>query len=278
MNIFILFIGLISCQKDFAAPPPGSLLYDTIPVINAVNPIIEEASGIADSKLNPGHLWVQEDSGNPPELFLLKHNGVIQRTVFINDATNRDWEDMLLFDGFIYVADIGDNTEVYSNYMIYRFPEPDAAIDTVQAPEKINFSYPDGSHDAEAFLLEPRSKAIYIITKRGARSGIYRLNFPYTQNQVVAKVGELPFNGVTGAALSAGGKTILLRTYFGIFHYNHHAGKSIEQTLLGAYTTLKHILEPQGESITFSLYNGGFYTLSEKGFASSVNLNYYPKK
>jgi hypothetical protein len=42
--------------------------FDSIPSAVIVTPTISEASGIADSKRNPGYLWVHEDSGNPPQL------------------------------------------------------------------------------------------------------------------------------------------------------------------------------------------------------------------
>ena len=60
---------------------------------------IKEASGIADSKMSPGFLWVEVDSGNPPRLYLLSHDALTEKKVYIKGATNRDWEDIALAAG-----------------------------------------------------------------------------------------------------------------------------------------------------------------------------------
>ena len=145
--------------------------------------IIDEASGIADSKTNPGYLWVQQDSGNPNEIALLSHDGSFLKAIGINGVVNRDWEDMALANGpvngtdYIYLADIGDNSLAFSSYFIFRFVEPPAAATTVANVDKITFRSPDGPHDAEAILVDNNTKDIYIITKQGNPSRIYKLAY-----------------------------------------------------------------------------------------------------
>jgi len=129
-------------------------------------------------------LWVEEDSGNPPQLFLLGHDGNVRKTIYIKGAVNRDWEDITLVNDTIYVADIGDNNLNFSDYIIYQFVEPSASTDTVSNFNTIHFAYPDGPHDAEAFLVDPTTKDIYIITKLDASSKIYKLSFPYSAASV----------------------------------------------------------------------------------------------
>ena len=82
--LVILFAGLVCCQKEATTPVADKPLFDSIPSSVNVTPLINEASGIADSKTNSGHLWVQEDGGNPTQLYLLKHNGVVQKKIYIN--------------------------------------------------------------------------------------------------------------------------------------------------------------------------------------------------
>ncbi len=62
-------------------------------------PGLLEVSGIADSKTNPGYLWVQEDSGNPPNIELLQHDGTWLKTIHLANVVNRDWEDIVLSTG-----------------------------------------------------------------------------------------------------------------------------------------------------------------------------------
>ncbi len=242
--------------------------------------MIQEASGIADSKANAGYLWVEEDSGNPNQLYLLKHDGTIQRKVYLAGITNRDWEDMALCNGDIYVGEIGDNNAVYPDYAFYKFPEPAAPVDTVRNIETIRFKYPDGSHDAEGFFVEPSTKNIYIITKRDSASRIYKLTAPlFTSAINIAElVGQLPYNGVVSAALSADEKEIIVKTYLALYYYTVTTGEKKETALQKSFTKLPYILEPQGEAVCFSAANDGYYTLSEKGFSSSQQLYFYKRK
>lgn len=75
--------GLITCQKEFAPSEPDDNvvkpLFDSIPSIANLTPLISETSGIADSKINAGHIWAMEDGGNPTQLYLVNHNGTVQK-------------------------------------------------------------------------------------------------------------------------------------------------------------------------------------------------------
>jgi hypothetical protein len=276
---YVQLVSFSSCHKSSAAPGPV-LVFDSIPINKTINPIINEISGIADSKANEGYLWGQEDSGNPPQLYLINHGGAVQKKIYIKGATNRDWEDMSLSGTDIFIAETGDNNLAYSEYSFYKFPEPLSTIDTVQNVDNIRFKYADGPHDAEAFLVDPVSKDIYIITKRDNPSKIFKLAYPYslTSLNTATEVGILPYSGVVSAAISTDGKEIIIKLYPAIFYYKRVAGETIEQALQKTYTTLPYKMEPLGEAVGFSTDNSGFYTLSEKGFGSSVNLYFYKRK
>lgn len=276
-----LIMTLWACQRELQQPaetPIAKPLFDSLPTAFTVAPLIAEASGIADSKTIPGHLWVQEDGGNPTQLYLLKHNGTVQKTVYISGVTNRDWEDMALAGGDIYLGEIGDNNAVYPDYAIYKFPEPALSVDTIRNVETIRFRYADGPRDAEAFFVEPSSKVIYLITKRDSVSRIYKLSPPFSAgvNQAVF-AGQLPYNGVVGAALSPDGREVILKTYTALYYYPVAGGESIEAALQKKATALPYTLEPQGEAVCFSASNNGYFTLSEKGFAAAVQLYFYKR-
>jgi hypothetical protein len=242
--------------------------------------MINEISGIADSKVNAGYLWGEEDSGNPPAIFLISHSGSIFKNVYIKGAVNRDWEDMALSGTDLYIADIGDNNQVYTDYTIYTFPEPEKSTDTISNFSTIRFKYEDGSHDAEAFIVDPALKDIYLITKRDNKSRIYKLAFPYsyTSLNIATQVGTLPYGGVVSATISADGKEILVKTYPAVLHYTRTTQESIPQVLGKNYTAIPYKMEPMGEAVTFAADNSGYYTLSEKGFSNNVNLYYYKRK
>ena len=274
-----IFVGcsffLGQCQKNHELP--GTVpVFDSIPSTKTLNPLVNEISGIADSKANPGYLWGQEDSGNPPQLYLINHDGLVSKKIYLAGIANRDWEDITLFNDDIYIAETGDNAQAYASYRFYRFHEPAAVTDTVSNIETINFTYPDGSHDAEAFLIDASTRNIYIITKRDSPSKIYRLAYPYSAtNNAVILVGTLPYTGVVSAASS--GNEIIIKTYTSLYYYKRAQNESTEQCLQKPYTVLPYAMEPQGEAVTFATNGSGFYTISEKGFASMVNLYFYKR-
>jgi hypothetical protein len=282
----ILLLSLIylpACKKD----PGDATGFASTPVSKQVAPgLIDEASGIADSKANPGYLWIEQDGGNSNDIILLSYAAEVVKKINIRSAVNRDWEDMAISNGpaagtnYIYIADIGDNNKVFSDYTIYRFPEPLASVDTVSVYDKISFQYPDGPHDAEAMIVDHSSKDIYIITKQDVVSRIYKLAYP--QNAVAINTaiytGSLSFTGVVSGAGSAAGDEWLLKTYTSLYYWKKAGNESIQQTLAKEPVTLSYQQESQGEALCFKNDNSGFYTLSERPSAvASVNLNFYKR-
>lgn len=267
-----------ACRKSSASLP-----FAEVPVHFPVTAgIADEASGIADHN---GGLWVIQDSGQPTALYLFAYTGGFIKKVFIKDVTNRDWEELAVADGpiagkkYIYIAETGDNSQQYSDYIIYRFEQPTLIADTVSSVATIRFSYPDGSHDAEAFFVDPATKDIYIITKRDAQSKVYKLAYPQstTGMNTVSYVTSLPYTGVVAASFSASHNELVIKTYSEIYYYKQSASQSITALLASQYNKLFYELEPQGEAICITNNDNGFYTLSEKALASAVTLNYYKR-
>jgi hypothetical protein len=274
--LFFSIILITACQEKEVTGTPLQPQFDSVPTAHIVKPLIQEASGIADSKMVPHTLWVQEDSGNPPQLYSLNYNGTVRKTVFIKGATNRDWEDLARAGDTLYVADIGDNNQVFSEYTIYKFAEPQTNVDTVRQFKTIRFRYADKAHDAEALLVDTVTNAIYIITKRDKVSLVFKIENPSTGLNTAIQVGQLTYNNVVSATLSPDGSEVLVKTYTTIFRYIR--GKlSIEAALQGTPMSLSYVLEPQGEAITFATDNSGFFTLSEKGMSKVVNLYFYKR-
>ena len=262
--------------------------FEDIPNVSAIlTGNIDEASGIANSKNNPGYLWVQEDSGNPTELTLLSIDGTVGKKFFLKGITNRDWEDMAIANGpqsgknYLYLAETGDNNQVFNEYAIYRFIEPVPTDDTVFSIDALRFKYPDKPHDAEAILIDNASNDIYILTKRDSLSLIYRLPYPQSITSTTTAIyeGTMTTSGLTSAAISPNGNDLLAKNYTDLFYWKRNSGESISTVLKKQPLKAGYKPEPQGEAICFKNDNAGFFTLSEKPFfASSVSLNFYKRK
>ena len=131
--IIILGIGslLTYCQQELKSAEPVIMAFDSVPIAKPIIPLINEISGIADSKANPGIIWGHEDSGRPPQLFMIGHNGAVNKKIFLKGITNRDWEEMTLSNNKIIIGEIGDNMAVYGDYRFFILDEPVASTDTV---------------------------------------------------------------------------------------------------------------------------------------------------
>ena len=247
--------------------------------------MIDEVSGMADSRSTENALWVHEDSGNPAELTLISYAGDFIKSVPVINAINRDWEDMTLAKdissgkNLLYLADIGDNNQEHLTYNVYRFDEP-ATVDTeITNAEKITFRYQDGSHDAEAILVDELTNDIYIITKQDAKSGIYKIAYPQSTIgiNVANLVGSLDYNGVTSAAFSPGDSEIIVKTYTHLYHYKKNGNELLTEALNRKPNSIPYDMEPQGEALCFKKDNKGFFTLSERGLVPYVDLRYYKR-
>jgi hypothetical protein len=258
------------------------------------NPDIHEASGIVTSRQDPDLLWTHNDSGDNSRIFLVRNDGTRQGTFLLKGAFNRDWEDIAAGPGpvekvnYLFVGDIGDNRAVYTYKYIYRFPEPDvgtadASVNWVEVDnvEKITFVYPDGIlMDAETLMVDPRTKDIYIVTKRERPVTVYRLPYPQSTTDIILaeKYGTLPFTYAVGGDVSADGKEILIKTYNEVYLWSRDQGESMRNAFMRPPFRCKYTPEPQGEAIAFALDGSGYYTLSEIFAGKLPRIYYYKRK
>jgi hypothetical protein len=222
-------------------------LFNTVPVVNALaRQDILEVSGVAASRLNPGILYIHQDSGDPNQVYLTNGNGEDKGTLTLSSVSNRDWEDIAIGPGpvagvnYIYVGDIGDNDSKYSSVFVYRFPEPGLTgkaspyIANIPTVDKIELKYPDGPGNAETLMVDPLTKDIYIASKQSNLSKIYVARYPQstTAVTVMTPVVQLYFNKATGGDISPDGTEILLRSNELIWYWKLPAGTSISAGLL----------------------------------------------
>ncbi len=253
------------------------------------NSVIDEASGLVASRANNGMLWTHNDSGDKARIFLIDSLGKYQATVWLKDATNRDWEDIALGAGpqpgntYIYIGEIGDNLAQYPHKAIYRIKEPKFTGDTtisIDEVDSIRFVLPDGNRDTEALMVDPHTKDLYIFSKREEAINLYRLPYPQstTEMMVAEKVLEaMPFSLIVAADWSADGKEILIKSYKQVYYWQCNVGQPVKEALHKTPETLPYHEEPQGESIAFAIDGSGYYTLSEQAKGVKPTLMFYPR-
>lgn len=252
------------------------------------NTQLQEASGIAPSQNFPNFLFTHEDnSSRPNHLHLISPTGGYD-SFWELPIQNRDWEDIAVGPGptsgtsYIYLGNIGDNLEQYSEYEIYRFPEPRQKGGKIQSVETLRFQYSDNrSYDAETLMIDPSSRDLYILTKRQFNVRLYKIPFPQKVDQmnIAQFLFTLPYPFLTGGDISVDGKEILLKNYDAVYYWRLRENETIEQALQRPRDVAPaYVREPQGEAICFDRAQTGFFTLSEIGGQGPVQLYFYPKK
>ncbi len=214
---------------------------------------LDELSGLAASRTQPGVLYAIEDSGNPPDVLELDTRGRLRRTFRVSGAQNVDWEDVATRGGQVYVADIGDNDSVRDHVSIYRV-DPSGG-----ASARTDLRYPDGPHDAEALIADPLRDDLVIVTKGlfGGRAYVSHAGGP-------AKRGpKVPLPLVTGATISADGRTVVLRTYDRFAVYRRHGREPLMRTLARRACSPPTNLTDEGQGEAVVLSGGALYTAPE---------------
>jgi hypothetical protein len=251
--------------------------------------LLRETSGVVASERHAGVLWAHNDSGSEPAVFAVGTDGADLGRFAVPLASWVDVEDLAIAGGRLYLADIGDNNRERSGISVFRFDEPDLSGGSgIESVDEIRLRYPDGAHDAEAFLVDPATGSLLIIDKdvqlagAGAGSlltpapasvfvaappfapgevtvmelaGTIALDRLATRSQAPAPaglVGELGAAGVaTGADLRRDGRVIAVRTYATVWLFARGEGQSIPEALEAEPCEAPTLPEEQGEAVAF---------------------------
>lgn len=276
----------IPATLDGSVPDAGGCAMTCSSFGNARNlgPVLAplvELSGLAASRTQPGVLFGHNDSGDSSRFFALSSSsGTILQEFMVQHASNVDWEDLSLGPcptggACLFVADIGDNSFVRSDYAVYVVPEPQvtggAAMMSVPST-KLPFAYPqDAKHNAEALLVDPATGRPYVLTKEsgGQPSLVFRFPLPLTPgvSATLELVGALSVPTttdlqVTGADASPCGDAILVRMYnrLVLLRANETGFESAFQAMPVSVPVAQ---EAQGEAVAFAADGRSYFTASE---------------
>jgi len=291
---FVIFVCiyvnlLVSCSGTVARKSDGntSTYADAIVIGNLEDAEITESSGLAASKCQPDVYWTHNDSGDEAFLFAIGNKGEKLGTWRVPSATNYDWEDIALTresNGkcYLYIGDIGDNGRKRDDYVIYKIAEPQISPEAKQTskrsplnterPESTRYTYPDGKHNAEALLVDPKTNAIYIVTKRfSGPASVFKLK---TGDSVALKLGEIalpaiPNGSVTGGDISPNGDRLVLCDYSAVYEFVLANGITADNFFTSEPVSNTASNRTIGEAVTYSA-DGNSLILTSEGSQSSV--------
>jgi hypothetical protein len=212
---------------------------------------LTEISGMAPSALHRGVLWVHNDSGDNAKMYALKLNdcSVVGELTLLG-VSARDFEGLAVGvdpkgRSVLWVGDIGDNRDSWSDVSIYQVREPKTLGNASAQVKRYRFTYDDRPHNAETILADPQSQQIWIVTKQLASGSIYALpkRLKKSAINIAKKIG--PTSGlITDGAMKPDGTGFVLRDYFDAqFFSGRPKGEPIQEIELPA--------QPQGEAIAW---------------------------
>ncbi len=249
---------------------------------------LDEASGLAISRKNPGVLWSHNDAPGDERLFAFTVDGRDLGTYSLKGFEARDWEDLAIGPApdsggwHLYIGDIGSNTMKRKDVVVYQVPEPDVSPDQKDKKRKLpsgralRLSYPGQAlaPDAETLMVDPLQSDLYLVTKVDTgKPVVYRAKAPLDHDSTTAleRIGALDLpGGLTGASgaitagdISADGRWILLRSYDSAYLWPRRLDQSIAEALSQAPCPAPLHDERQGEAIAWSPSSMGYFTVSE---------------
>jgi len=223
-----------------------------------------EISGITRSQVHANVLWLHNDSSYGPYIYAVDATDCTTLArIEIEGIEARDLEDIAsgvdpAGRPVLWLGDIGDNRDSWPFVWIHRIREPAELVDQVVRARTYRFTYPDGSHDAEALLADPTSQQLWVATKKLARGTIYALPDPLRPKGLntatpLGKIGGL----VTGGAVSPDGTRYVLRDYVNAIIYEGlPPGNEVARIDLP--------LQVQGEAITWTADGSALLIASER--------------
>jgi hypothetical protein len=243
------------------------------------DPDLDEVSGLAASRAQPGRYWAEDDSGNGEKLMLIQGDGTRVATLRVTGASNVDWEDLDSFDfngkHYLLVADTGDNGGIRKVLSLLVFEEPAHPQDgdSISPAWTIEFRWLDGARDCEAAAVDPIKGEVLLISKKRVPPELFSLPLQHTDKELTAKlVGTLPGivqpseadlrrnpvygryrSQISGADVSPNGRVLAVLNYRALYLFVRRPDQTWGSALKQGPASLDFPWLPQAEAVAFSL-------------------------
>jgi hypothetical protein len=224
---------------------------------------INETSGLI--KID-NQLWTHNDSGGASKLYRIdERNGDVTKTVQIDNAHNRDWEDIAYDNNYVYIGDTGNNMGNRQDLKIYKIPRAALNSETRVRAEVIHYSYNDQksfkrslhkhNYDCEAMIA--LNGKLYLFSKnwQDYKTRLYELSTIPGKHQAIHIATFNPNGLVTAATYNHELGILLLTTYNNLMSVNVWAfSKHDNRNFFSGQSKRLNIdpLQGQVEGITFT--------------------------
>lgn len=255
------------------------------------SPMLAELSGMTASWRNRGVLFAVNDRARST-VYALDPQGAVLAQFTPENAEVVDVEDIGIgpcasgAGTCLFLADFGDNFSGREAVAILAVPEPEI-VDGEVAPsdlqaERYLYAYEDGPHNAEGLLVDPRSGALFIVTKEtpGSPSSVYALDHPAstTELNTASKVVNLPIptpqnDSASAATAHPCAAAFAVRTYDAIYEFRAPDSGTLMDAFSATPIALQAPGERQSEAITYSADGQHLLTSGEGESAGIFELS-----
>jgi len=222
LKVLLLISIVYSCQSDDNKEALiNSSQEFSINKVTTLSSVIKETSGLINFN---GRIITHNDSGGKPSLYEIDiSTGNIIRTVTLINVKNRDMEDIAQDENYIYLCDIGNNSNKRKDQTIYKISKSDYLSKEEVHAEKIMISYQEQTdfsrtnrstnYDAEAVVNVNNNLFLFTKNWGDLKTTVYKV--PKDKgNYKLTKIDDFKINGlITGADYNKNTNTILLTGY-----------------------------------------------------------------
>ncbi|RZT96572.1 hypothetical protein EV201_1210 [Ancylomarina subtilis] len=230
LAVLISTLGMAQNTCCHKAHSVKTIVYSPELISDQLSPKVNEQSGLA---WHDDLFWVINDSDCPAELLAYDLKGELKKTLQINNASNKDWEDLAEDENYIYIGDFGNNRGARKDLRVLRVLKTDMLTQTELRVDSITFAWADQQdfskrnmkHDFDCEAFFAYGDSLYFFTKNWAnkKTRLYSMSKQPGDYQL-KPIAEFDVDFmVTGADITADGKTVALvgyknfRTYMMLF-------------------------------------------------------------
>ncbi|MBZ5740326.1 hypothetical protein [Nocardioides mangrovi] len=160
----------VSAAGVLGAAPADAQVTDTV-VFAFTDPDVVESSALV---VREGLFLTLNDAGNPGRVFVV--DPATGDTVGTTDWSTTPVDPEALApagDGSVWVGDIGGNLRARSTVQVIDVPV--GRTEQTVSAASYDLAYPDGAHDAETLMVNPRTGRLFVATKERTENGsLYR--------------------------------------------------------------------------------------------------------
>lgn len=258
--VLILVAAVVSFTRDAGAAvgaegedsPVDSRVVSTV-----TDSRIAESSGLVVSTVHDDLAYTINDSGNADVVFAVRvSTGEVVGTTTVTGTAWQDTEALMLHDGRLWVADVGDNLAQRKDTALYAIDEPgpdDGSARSTRYP----VGYSDGPVDVESLAVDAEGRFL-LVTKELLAGRVLRLpaDLSTDETNVPEPVGEPTLLMATDASTSPDGRFVVVRNYI--------AAAVLDATDLSLVRSEALPDQPQGETVAFEP-SGGSYLIGSEG-------------